>query len=151
GAADEPKRFYTEMIEAPEYRATVPWGGLDLAAFDGLILPGGHAPGMRQYLGSTELHQKVAAFWKLGRPVGAICHGVLVLARARDATTGKSVLHASRTTCLPRYLERNAYLLTFWKLGRYYRTYDAYVEEEVRAALDAPDEQFVVGPRVATK
>jgi hypothetical protein len=57
----------------------------------------------------------------------------------------------SRTTCLPGYMERTAYLLTFWKLGRYYRTYPAYVEEEVRAALKDPREQFVRGPIELTK
>ncbi len=36
---------------------------------------------MRQYLGSAELRDKVAQFWALERPVAAICHGVLVLAR----------------------------------------------------------------------
>src|SRR5262249_21476937 len=113
--------------------------------FDGLILPGGHAPGMRQYLGSEPLRQKVAAFWALGRPVGAICHGVLVLARTQDAS-GQSVLQKARTTCLPKYMERAAYLSTFWKLGPYYRTYPAYVEEEVRGALADPAAQFVRGP-----
>src|ERR1700748_3876859 len=49
--------------------------------FDALVLAGGHAPGMRQYLGSSLLQQRVADFWSLERPVGAICHGVLVLAR----------------------------------------------------------------------
>jgi putative intracellular protease/amidase len=151
GAADEPKQYYADLERAAELHETVPWGSLDVEAFDGLILPGGHAPGMRQYLGSEALAAKVAAFWGLGRPVGAICHGVLVLARSRNPVTGKSVLAESRTTCLPKYMERSAYLLTFWKLGRYYRTYDAYVEDEVRAALDRPDEQFVVGPRVLSR
>ena len=63
---------------------------------------------------------------------------MLVLARAKDPSTGRSVLAGARTTCLPKYMERGAYLMTFWKLGRYYRTYPAYVEDEVRAALDAP-------------
>jgi len=49
---------------------------------------------MRQYLGSPVLQAQVARFWALGRPVGAICHGVLVLARTRDAATGRSVLAA---------------------------------------------------------
>ena len=78
-------------------------GGLDTAAFDGLLLPGGHAPGTRQYLGSPSLREQVARFWALGRPVGAICHGVLVLARTRDPATGRSVLSGCRTTCLPRF------------------------------------------------
>jgi putative intracellular protease/amidase len=147
GADPEAKAFYRELEGDAAFRAPLAWEGLDVAAFDGLLLPGGHAPGMRQYLASASLHERVAAFWRLGRPVGAICHGVLVLARSRDPATGKSVLAASRTTCLPKYMERTAYLLTFWKLGRYYRTYPAYVEDEVKSALDDPARQFVRGPR----
>ena len=44
-------------------------------------------------------------------------------------------------------MERTAYLLTAWKLGRYYRTYPAYVEAGVRAALRDPAAQFVRGKR----
>ena len=63
---------------------------------------------------------------------------MLVLARA-------GVLGATRTTCLTKAMERGAYLLTSWKLGRYYRTYPAYVEDEVVAALD-DRAQFERGP-----
>ena len=146
GAAPAAKSLYEEMTKAPEFSATLAWAELDPAGFDGLILPGGHAPGMRQYLGSPVLRDQVAGFWRLGRPVGAICHGVLVLARTRDAATGRSVLAECRTTCLPKYLERSAYLATGWRLGRYYRTYPAYVEDEVKASLDDPRAQFVRGP-----
>lgn len=149
GAAPEAIAFYRELEASPEFRAPVAWGSLDPAAFDALVLPGGHAPGMRQYLGAPALFAKVAAFWALGRPVGAICHGTLVLARTKDPATGKSVLASKRTTCLPKYMERSAYLLTFWKLGRYYRTYPEYVEDEVKGALESPS-QFVRGPRVLT-
>ncbi len=151
GAAEEPKAFYRELEASREFRSPIAWTDLDPARYDGLILPGGHAPGMRQYLGSEGVQSKVAAFWRLGRPVGAICHGVLVLARAKDPATGKSVLARARTTCLPKYMERTAYWITFWKLGRYYRTYPAYVEDEVRAALDDPSSQFVRGPRVLNR
>jgi putative intracellular protease/amidase len=146
GAAAEPRRFYAELEASAAFRHPRRWRDLDPAAFDGLFLAGGHAPGMRQYLGSELLQDKIAAFWRLGRPVAAICHGVLVLARAKDAS-GASVLRGKRTTCLPKYMERSAYFLTAWKLGRYYRTYDAYVEDEVRAALAEPETQFVRGPR----
>ena len=146
GAAPEARKLYYELIGEPEFSSTQAWAGLDPAAFDGLVLPGGHAPGMRQYLGSPVLRERVARFWRLDRPVGAICHGVLVLARTSDAATGRSVLAERRTTCLPRYMERSAYLATAWRLGRYYRTYPAYVEEEVRAALDHPGDQFERGP-----
>jgi putative intracellular protease/amidase len=147
GAEDEPKAFYDELTRAPEFHRTVAWDDLDVGRYDGLILAGGHAPGMRQYLGSEVLREQVRAFWLLGRPTGAICHGVLVLARTRDAATGRSVLADRRTTCLPKYMERSAYLLTAWRLGRYYRTYPAYVEDEVRSALDE-SRQFARGPRV---
>jgi putative intracellular protease/amidase len=147
GAADEPKRCYERLHTSAEFRATTAWADLAPADYDGLVLPGGHAPGMRQYLGSAVLREKVAQFWKLGRPVGAICHGVLVLARTRDPDTGRSVLAGRRTTCLLKYQERGAYLLTAWRLGRYYRTYPEYVEDEVRAALGAPD-LLQHGPRV---
>ncbi|MEU6549390.1 type 1 glutamine amidotransferase domain-containing protein [Streptomyces sp. NPDC046915] len=151
GAADEPKRFYEELCAAPEFTATQGWAEVDVAGFDGLLLPGGHAPGMRQYLGSAGLRSQVARFWALGRPVGAICHGVLVLARTEDPATGRSVLAGRRTTCLPKYMERTAYWTTAWRLGRYYRTYPAYVEDEVRSALADPARQFEAGPRELTR
>jgi putative intracellular protease/amidase len=100
---------------------------------------------MRQYLGSELVQQLTTAMFATSRPIAAICHGVLVAARSKRAD-GTSVLHGLRTTCLPKYMERSAYLATFWRRGRYYRTYDAYVEEEVRAALANP-EDFEVGPR----
>ena len=146
GAAPQARSFYSDLTRDAQFTSTTAWAALDPASFDGLVLPGGHAPGMRQYLGSAVLRDQVARFWALGRPVGAICHGVLVLARARDAATGASVLAGRRTTCLPKYMERAAYLTTAWRLGRYYRTYPAYVEDEVKAALDDPASQFRRGP-----
>lgn len=146
GAFAEPRAYYGQLTDAPEFRSPVSWRTLDPAGYDGLILPGGHAPGMRQYLGSAELREKVAQFWVLDRPVAAICHGVLVLARTTDPRSGRSVLADKRTTCLPGYMERSAYLATGWRLGRYYRTYPAYVEDEVKASLRSPG-QFLRGPR----
>ena len=138
GAEPEPIAFYEEMALAPAFQSPVSWRGLDVGDYDGLLLAGGHAPGMRQYLGSTELQSFVANSWATGKPVGAICHGVLLLARSTDEN-GVSVLADRRTTCLPKYMEKGAYVLTAWKLGRYYRTYPAYVEDEVRAVLHDPD------------
>lgn len=146
GAEDEPIRFYREMTGDAAFRDPISYSSIEPADFDGLVLPGGHAQGMRQYLADPVLQDKVASFWKLDRPVGAICHGVLVLARSIDPDTGESVISQSRTTCLPRYMERGAYFLTAWRLGRYYRTYPAYVEDEVRASLRSAD-QFERGPR----
>ncbi len=145
GAEAEAKHCYGELERTPGFQRPISWSSIQVEDFDGLLLPGGHAPGMRQYLGSPDLQARVAGFFGLRRPVAAICHGVLVLARARDPARGRSLLHGRRSTCLPKYMERAAYLATFWKLGRYYRTYPAYVQDEVTAALGSTGE-FVRGP-----
>jgi putative intracellular protease/amidase len=145
GAEPEPIAMYGAMSAAPAYRRPLSWSEVAATDFDGLVLPGGHAPGMRQYLGSLVLQHKVAEFWGLERPVGAICHGVLVLARSTDPGTGRSVIAQRFTTCLPKYMERIAWSLTAWKLGGYYRTYPAYVQDEVTQALHDVS-RFVRGP-----
>jgi putative intracellular protease/amidase len=145
GAHDEPIAFYRELERAPEFASPVSWSQCRVDDFSALFLAGGHAPGMKQYLGSEVVHRLTAEFFATPRPIAAICHGVLVAARTM-AASGRSVLHGLRTTCLPKYMERSAYLATFWRRGRYYRTYPAYVEDEVTAALARPDD-FVRGPR----
>jgi hypothetical protein len=47
-------------------------------------------------------------------------------------------------------MERSAYLMTAWALGSYYRTYPAYVEDEVMAALRERS-QFERGPRTLVR
>jgi putative intracellular protease/amidase len=150
GARPQACAFYRELERDEAYRKPLSWNDVDPAAYEGLLLPGGHAPGMRQYLGATRLHEQVAAFFALERPVAAICHGVLVAARSRDPDTGRSVLYERTTTCLTKYQEFLGYLVTFWKLGRYYRTYPTYVQDEVKAALRDPARQFERGPLTFT-
>jgi putative intracellular protease/amidase len=143
GARPEPIAFYREMEQASEFTSPRRWSDCRVADFDALFLAGGHAPGMKQYLGSEVVHALVREFFATDKPIAAICHGVLVAARA-------DVLRGHKTTCLPKYMERSAYFATFWRRGRYYRTYPAYVEDEVRAALASPDD-FVRGPREMSK
>jgi putative intracellular protease/amidase len=143
-AGDDARAADRDLSRAPAFVSPRAWGTLAAADFDALYLPGGHARGMRQYLEATPVQSIAVELLAAGRPVAAICHGVLVLARARDPRTGKSPLAQRRTTCLPKYMERAAWLATAWRLGRYYRTYEAYVEDEVRAAA----REFVRGPRV---
>ena len=151
GAAKPAIEFYRSLLEEANFKAPRSWESIDVSDYDALLLPGGHAPRMRQYLASESLHQQVAKFWALNRPVAAICHGVVVLARSIDPATGKSVIADAHTTCLPRYMERSAYALTAWRLGRYYRTYPQYVEDEVRSVLNDDTQQFRVGPRTLTR
>lgn len=149
GARAEPIAFYRALERDPAFVSPQRWRDCRVADLDALFLAGGHAPGMRQYLDSAEVQALTAAFFATQKPIAAICHGVLVAARTRD-TAGRSVLHGLRTTCLPKYMERSAYLATFWRRGRYYRTYPAYVEDEVRAALAQPGD-FARGPRELAK
>jgi protease I len=135
---------YDAMIASPEFRAPTRYESIAEPSFDALLLPGGHAEGMRPYLESTLLQRTVAEFFARGRPVGAICHGVVLAARSM-AASGKSVLHGRKTTALLRTQEQVAWNLTRFHLGDYYRTYPTTVEDEVAAALARP-EDFQRGP-----
>ena len=145
GAREDAIACYRELEQAPEFVKPVAWKDVRADELDALFLAGGHAPGMKQYLGSEEVFALIRAFFATDKPIAAICHGVLAAARTKR-DDGQSVLHGVRTTCLPKYMERAAYFSTFWRRGRYYRTYPKYVEDEVREAL-ARVEDFERGPR----
>lgn len=138
GASPMGLRDYKRMSEAPEYQTPICYEDIHVDDYDALLLTGGHAPGMKQFLESKTLQEKVVEFFNRDKGVGAICHGLLVLARAIDPATGRSVLYEYKTTSLTRLLEIIGYASTFWLLGRRFRTYDAYVEDEVISALRNP-------------
>lgn len=121
------------------------YDALTLADFDVLVLPGGHAPGMKTYLESSVLQGFVGRWVAAGKPLAAICHGVLLAARSKLPGSDRSVLHGRRTTALLRRQERLAWKLTRRGLGDYYRTYPVWLEDEVTAALAGPRD-FVHGP-----
>lgn len=137
---------HVAMRKAEEFRAPLAYAALQAGDYDALLLPGGHAEGMKVYLESATLQAFVGAFFALGRPVAAICHGVLLAARSKLPGSERSVLHGKRTTALPKHMERLAWNLTKKRLGDYYRTYPVYVQDEVTAVL-ADRRDFVVGPR----
>ncbi len=129
------------------------WQDLEAADFAGVVLPGGHrARGMREYLESELLQALVVDFFRAGKPVGAICHGVVLAARSIDPTSARSVLWGRRTTALTWELERTAWSIARWTRFRdpgYYRTYDEEpgepagyrsVQAEVTRALERPED-----------
>ena len=150
---------YAAMIASSNYLAPRRWDEIDPAAFDGLLLPGGHrARGMRSYLESETLQGCVARFFAAQKPVAAICHGVLLAARSISTETGRSVLYGYKTTALTWAFERSAWrvarLTRFWDPD-YYRTYleregepEGYmsVQQEVTRSLARP-EDFLDVPR----
>lgn len=144
---------YAAMCEDASFKAPLSWDRLDVSAFDAVIFPGGHrARGMREYLESAALQALAVEAFKRKLPVGAICHGVLVLARSADPATNLSVLHGRKTTALTWKLESAAQSIAsvtrFWD-PHYYRTYRdppgkavgyMSVQQEVtRALADAGD------------
>ena len=135
GAGPMGLRDYKKMTEAPEYQNPIKYTDINVDEYDALLLTGGHAPGMKQFLESKVLQYKVVEFFKKDKSIGSICHGLLVLARAINPDTGKSVLYEYKTTSLTKLLEVIGYCSTFWLLGRRFRTYPAYVEDEVKDAL----------------
>lgn len=136
GAAKEVVELYHQELEQDDaFLHPLNYEQIEAEQFDGLLLPGGHAKGMVPYLESKVLQEKVLRFWQLERPVGAICHGTIVLARTMDPESGRSIVYEKRMTSLTKPLERTAYWLTAWARGRYYRTYPEYVQDEVTRHL----------------
>jgi putative intracellular protease/amidase len=129
-AKGDARTAYAALLEDSAFAAPLHWGAARRGAYDALVLPGGHrALGMRPYLESPEVQQMAIDAFRAEKPVGAICHGVLVAARAVDPVTERSVLHGRRTTALTWALERKA-----WGIARYTRFWDSnyyrtYVEE----------------------
>ena len=139
------------MLDDAAFAAPLHWGAARRSVYDALVLPGGHrARGMRPYLESPEVQQMAIDAFRAEKPVGAICHGVLVAARAVDPVTERSVLYGRRTTALTWALERKAWGIArftrFWD-ANYYRTYTEErgqrwgymsVQQEVTRALADP-------------
>jgi len=87
--------------------------------FNAILLPGGHDKGVKEYLESEVLQHLVVDCFVAQKPVGAICHGVVLAARSN--------------------------LTRLW-LKDYYLTYPAItVEDEVKSALSDSD-NFLKGP-----
>jgi len=158
-ANPDARNAYAEMAQSTAFQTPMAWDAVEAGDFDGLILPGGHrARGMTEYLESPVVQALAVASFQAGKPVGAICHGVLVAARARDPVTGRSALHSRKTTALTWSLERSAARLggfgRFWD-PHYYRTYREQrgepagymsVQQEVIRALASPADFLDVPP-----
>ncbi|CAM6085723.1 unnamed protein product [Calypogeia fissa] len=152
-ANKDARSAYNSMITRPEFVNPIKWEAIEVSTFDAIFLPGGHrARGMRDYLESPILKSKVGEFFAANKPVGAICHGVLLVARSESPETGKSVLFGWKTTALTWTLENAAWSIAKWTRfwdPNYYRTYmeeagqpAGYmsVQQEVTRALEKPED-----------
>ena len=125
---------YFLMLTSMRYSQVIAYSDVEPSNYDALFIPGGHAQGVKSLLESKEASQICSHFMDNEKPVGAICHGVLLLARSKSQN-GQSLLQGRTTTALTNLQEIPAWLITFPWLGRYYRTYKMTVENEVRNAL----------------
>jgi len=127
--------IYNEMIKSNEYNNPITYNAINPDDYVLLHLPGGHAKGVKQYLESAVLQEKVALFFYKNKLVGSICHGAIVLARTKDKNTGNSIIYNYKLTALTKSLEKLAYYITAWKLKDYYRTYATYTQDAVQNQL----------------
>ncbi|CAM1505945.1 Fc.00g115820.m01.CDS01 [Cosmosporella sp. VM-42] len=152
GASKSVVQDYAKMLTSEEWKHPHSWAtpGFSLDEYSLVFLPGGHDKSVRQIMDSETAYDLLAAYFpKTRRPdsvkaVGAICHGVLVLAQSIGAD-GQSILSECTTTTLPARFEQVAYWGTRLFLGDYYKTYGAGsedVEETVKRALNDPSTQF---------
>lgn len=152
------RNAYAQLQQSPEFQNPLTFDSLNTDDFDGLLIPGGHAPKMRDFCEDKTLQHFVADFFNQvdetnqHKPVATICHGVLIAARSLNAQ-GESVLKGKKTTALTWKLESSAWMLTkflarFWD-NTYYRTYQESkgeprghwgVEQEVTRSLAHPDD-----------
>jgi len=122
------RRAYAQMQNDAGFLHPLIYSGLRVVDYDALLLPGGHwSRGMRQYLEDPVLQRFVGDFFDAEKPVGAICHGVVLAARSLSTRTGRSVLYGRKTTALTWKLEKAAWSMMKY-VGRvwdpaYYRTY----------------------------
>ncbi|GAU96765.1 hypothetical protein RvY_08157 [Ramazzottius varieornatus] len=143
---DEARSIYNQMEESIEFQYPIPWSEIRSEVYDSVCLPGGHDKAIREYLESELLQKIIGEFFAQEKPVAAICHGVLLVARSTHPRTRKSVLFGKKTTGLTKGQEKAAYNLTRLWLGDYYLTYpDIYLEDDVKQYLEKP-EDFDEGP-----
>jgi protease I len=138
--------IFEKMSQSEEYKNPISHAEVNVDNYLGLVVPGGHEKvGMRPFLESQVAQSVVSKFFEPNKPVGAICHGMVLLARSKSKT-GNSVLYGRTVTGLTCYLEYFAYWLTFWSLGDYFLTYKVTVEEEVKSVLKRKSDFVVKNP-----
>ncbi len=158
-ANSDARKAHQALLQDNNFQNPCCYADLKSNSYDGLVLPGGHAKGIKPYLENPVLQSFVINIFETldennqHKPISAICHGVLVAARSISPTTTKSVLYGKKTTALTWALESSAWSLTkyfarFWD-ANYYRTYiekpkepKGYwgVEQEVKRALKSEDD-----------
>lgn len=137
---------YYEMEKSDSFNNPSKYLDLKESDYDAILLPGGHDKGVKEYLESKILQKLIVHFFSYNKPVAAICHGVVLVARSINPKTKKSVIYNYKTTALLKVQEILAYKLTKTWLKDYYLTYpEITVEDEIIKEL-SDNKNFIKGP-----
>lgn len=103
------------MVASQQWKNALSWSapGFDLGTYNLIFFPGGQDQSIRQLLDSKVVHRLLQVYFPTTRKpsanvIGAICHGVKVLADTNDES-GHSILHGSVTAVLPSLFEQLAF------------------------------------------
>lgn len=143
------KTAYQQMREDPAYQAPIPYMDIDPERYRALLLPGGDGLRMRQYLENPTLREKVLQLWKNDILIGAICHGILVMARTKNPQNGQSLLYGYKITTIPKALDLFAFYADKWLVKHGYIYYSQCVMDEVSQCLEHPKD-LSAGPGFLT-
>jgi imidazoleglycerol phosphate synthase glutamine amidotransferase subunit HisH len=149
GATKQAKDAYASLEKDPDFQSPSSWKteAFTLNDFDLVFLPGGHEKSVRQLIDSERVHELLTEYVPqtkrpLKKYLGAICHGVQVLAFS-SYKDGKSVLSDMETTSLQHLQEEGIYQTTRLFLGDYYKTYGAgtpSVQQYITEKLNDPSQ-----------
>lgn len=138
-ADDAAIKAYHDMIASYVFNHPISYKEIEPNSFDVVVLPGGHAAGIKTYLESKILQDVVRSMNSKNKLIAAIRHGVLVAGRS-------GVLRGKKVTALPKRSELLIWTFTKKKLGNYYRTYpETTVEDEIKTFLEDAN-NFQPGP-----
>ncbi len=147
GLAAKPanREVYADMAASERFQNPLAWQDVKPDEFDGLVLPGGHAPGVKPYVESTHVHNICRNFFDRKAPVSSVCHGVLALSRTQRED-GRSILYGYKVSGLNNFQEKLAIKMTKKSMGTHYQTYPETVQDEVSKVLENPKD-FIAGPK----
>lgn len=137
-------KLYQDMIETPAFKNPLAYEEIEVEPLQGMIFPGGHGEGIKSMLESDILHQKIVQCFNQNKIIGALCTGVLTVARSINPQTQKSVLFHKKTTAVTRWMELSGWYLTRHYFNDYYRVYPITAQDEIEVLLNNKN-QFVAG------
>lgn len=100
----EGKHFMADSAAQVALSATLPLADVDAEAFDGIFLVGGAGTAW-DFPDSEPLTALTSAIYQAGRPLAALCHGVLGLTNTQDAE-GRHVIEGRSVTGVSNNEER---------------------------------------------